>query len=293
MIAHHEREGSPAKARDRSPIHRPRFIKALLLGMFVLCMGCVKQPPPPPPANHTPSAKPVVAQTTGVVETARKNIGIPYKFGGTSPETGFDCSGLVCWTFAQTGVDVPRTAREQLAYGQRIDKDSLEPGDIVVFKGTRSRTGWHSGIYTGESKFIHSPTRGKTVMESSLDEKYFAQRFIGASRIPRDGSAAALYAAYQETQRQEANSRRIAKKTAPAKASGKKNLTANAKKRAVKPAAAPAQNAKGKETTPLRTAAVTTKTVGDKKAAEVVDKLRASKPQPPAARAQARQGKDG
>lgn len=263
------------------------FIPVLLLGMLFLGTGCMKRPPPhtptPPPAHK----KSVVAESAGVVEMARKNIGIPYKFGGTTPETGFDCSGLVCWSFAQVGVDVPRTAREQLAYGQRVEKNAIEPGDIVVFKGTRSRTGWHSGIYTGEGKFIHSPTKGKTVMESSLTEKYFAQRFVGATRIPQDGSAAALYAAYQQEQRQAANNRRAAKKAAPSRASGKNSLVATANKRAGKQAVASAQSAKSKGTTPLRTAVATSKAVNDKKADEVVDKLRASQPQAPATRSEA------
>lgn len=267
------------------------FIPVLLLGMLLLSMGCMKRPPPPAPAP-TPTAahkKPVVAQSTGVVETARKNIGIPYRFGGTTPETGFDCSGLVCWSFAQIGVDVPRTAREQFAYGQRVEKNEMKPGDIVVFKGTRSRTGWHSGIYTGERMFIHSPTKGKTVMESSLDEKYFAQRFVGATRIPQDGSDAALYAAYQEDQRMAANNRRATRKAAPSRVPGKSSLVATANKRAGKQAVTSAQSAKAKGTTPLRTAAATSKAANDKKADKVVDKLRASQPQAPASRAQARE----
>ncbi len=280
MIHRHERaRPSRTGTSERSPICRLRFIPALLLGLLFLSAGCAKQAPPP----RVPEKPVVVVQSTDVVDVARKNIGIPYKFGGTSPQTGFDCSGLVCWVYAEVGVKLPRTARDQFNYGERVQKNELKPGDIVLFKGTRSRTGWHSGIYTGEGKFIHSPNKGKTVMESSLDEKYFAQRFVGASRIPRDGSADVLYAAYQAEQRDLANKRRAAKPAA-----SKKTLVADSGKKGGKPAARAAKPAKGKKTTPLRAAAAASKTSDPKQAAAVVDKLNAAKKQAPAARTQAR-----
>jgi cell wall-associated NlpC family hydrolase len=140
-----------------------------------------------------------------VVAAARKGLGTPYRFGGTSPQTGFDCSGLVLWSYEQVGIRLPRSAREQIRFGMPVQrKEDLKPGDIVVFKGIRSRTGWHSGIYAGKGKFIHSPRRGKVVTESGMDEEYFARRFAGARRIPRDGSEKALYAAYLEKVKSEA-----------------------------------------------------------------------------------------
>lgn len=98
-------------------------------------------------------------------------------------------------------------------FGIKVDKNELEPGDIVVFKGTRNRSGWHSGIYVGDGKFVHSPRTGKTVTETKLDNSYFAKRFAGARRIPRDGSAAELYAQHQAQQKANAQSAKTDKKS--------------------------------------------------------------------------------
>jgi hypothetical protein len=162
---------------------------------------------------------------TDVVAAARKNIGAPYRFGGYSPETGFDCSGLVSWSYAQVGVNLPRRARDQIQFGIPIQKkEELQPGDIVVFRDRRSRTGWHSGIYSGEGKFIHSPSQGRTVEEIRLDEEYYASRFAGARRVPRDGSEKAMFAAYQEKLRAQA-------KTPARAADGKKAASAKPAKK--------------------------------------------------------------
>lgn len=135
-------------------------------------------------APYAASSPAYIAVHNNVVEAARSTIGAPYRFGGSSPATGFDCSGLVSWSFEQTGVRVPRRAQDQLSAGQTVLRRSeLKPGDIVVFKGTNNRTGWHSGIYTGSGRFVHSPRTGKNVIESSLDEEYYAKRFAGGSRV--------------------------------------------------------------------------------------------------------------
>lgn len=191
---------------------------------------------------------------TDVVAAARKNIGVPYRFGGYSPETGFDCSGLVSWSYAQVGVNLPRRARDQIRFGVPVQKkEELEPGDIVVFRDRRSRTGWHSGIYSGEGRFIHSPSQGRTVEEIRLDEEYYARRFAGARRIPRDGSEKAMFAAYRESLRAQANAPAKAadgKKTASAKSvkKGKAGKTEKARtgKYASKPRPKKAAPAKGK-----------------------------------------------
>jgi hypothetical protein len=157
-----------------------------------------------PEEAYAPKAASSVAEQD-VVAAARKGLGTPYRFGGTSPQTGFDCSGLVLWSYEQVGIRLPRSAREQIRFGMPVQgKEDLKPGDIVVFKGIRSRTGWHSGIYAGNGKFIHSPSNGKVVTESGMDEDYFARRFAGARRIPRDGNEKALYAAYLEKVKSEA-----------------------------------------------------------------------------------------
>ena len=155
-----------------------RFLTIAALLVLLLATGCAKQPSATAPVG---SGK---ATGQAICNTARSNIGIKYKSGGMKPSTGFDCSGLVCWTFAQHGIALPRTSKELLKTGSGISKDKLRPGDLVVFK-ISSRTGLHTGIYTGNGKFIHSPSSGKTVCEESMNATYWKTRFISARRIPQ------------------------------------------------------------------------------------------------------------
>ena len=137
-----------------------------------------------------------VEQYNNVVTTAKSAIGIPYRFGGSSPDTGFDCSGLVAWSYKQMGVRLPRLAKDQLYAGSKVlAKSELQAGDIVVFKGTSSPTGWHSGIYAGNGNFVHSPRTGRHVTVSSLEDNYFARRFVGGTRVLPD-SGGLIYASY-------------------------------------------------------------------------------------------------
>lgn len=121
-----------------------------------------------------------------LLRKARSAIGTPYVRGGTSPD-GFDCSGFVCWTYNSVGVKLPRTAREQSVIGQRITNVAdMREGDIVAFR--HPRRGYHTGIYVGDGKFIHSPRKRTSVRINSLDDPYFKSTFLGARRVKVDGS---------------------------------------------------------------------------------------------------------
>lgn len=110
-------------------------------------------------------------------------IGIHYKYGGNNPENGLDCSGLVRYVFQDAwGVDVPRTAAELSRSGEKVDKQDLQPGDLV-FYNTLRRSFSHVGIYLGDNKFIHAPSRGGKVRIESMDLAYWKARFNGARRI--------------------------------------------------------------------------------------------------------------
>lgn len=115
-----------------------------------------------------------------LVEKAKTAIGTPYVRGGTS-RNGFDCSGFVQWAYKSVGVTLPRTAREQSVLGTPIDSDEMVAGDIVAFR--HPRRGYHTGIYIGDGKFIHSPRRGKSVEITSLSDPYFSSTFLGARRV--------------------------------------------------------------------------------------------------------------
>ena len=117
---------------------------------------------------------------------ARSAIGTPYVRGGSSPG-GFDCSGFVCWAYTSVGVQLPRTAREQSAVGQRIkNQEDMRSGDIVAFR--HPRRGYHTGIYVGDGKFIHSPRRRTKVRINSLSDPYFSSTFLGARRVNFEGN---------------------------------------------------------------------------------------------------------
>jgi len=120
------------------------------------------------------------APSGGAVSIALQYLGIPYKWGGASPETGFDCSGLVQYVYAQLGISLPHYTVAQWKYAGAVPvaKNQLQPGDLVFFNGLD-----HVGIYLGYGDFIDAPHTGATVEIDSLSESWFASRYDGARRI--------------------------------------------------------------------------------------------------------------
>ncbi|MDH5601634.1 MAG: C40 family peptidase [Gammaproteobacteria bacterium] len=118
-----------------------------------------------------------------VISTAKKMLGVKYRYGGTNPSRGFDCSGLVQYSHKAAGVHLPRTTGQQYRAATPISKRNLKPGDLVFFKIAVSRAVSHVGIYLGNSQFIHAPSSGKRVKISSMKEKYWRKRFTGAGRV--------------------------------------------------------------------------------------------------------------
>jgi hypothetical protein len=118
-----------------------------------------------------------------MLDTALSYLGVPYRFGGASPRTGFDCSGLVNHVFRQAfGLSLPRTAREIARNGAAVARGELLPGDLVFFN-TRGFSNSHVGIYLGDSKFVHAPNARGRVRIDDLDDTYYRTRFNGARRI--------------------------------------------------------------------------------------------------------------
>ena len=117
-------------------------------------------------------------------------LGVPYKRGGNTVETGFDCSGFVRAMYQQSiGLILPRRAEQQAAATQNIDRSELKPGDLVFFN-TMRRTFSHVGIYVGEGRFIHSPKPGAEVRVENMSLSYWANRFDGARRVQTSTSSA-------------------------------------------------------------------------------------------------------
>lgn len=125
----------------------------------------------------------VGGKASELVISAMGFLGVPYRLGGSSLETGFDCSGFVRAMFQQTvGLLLPRTADQQAAATQVIDKSELQPGDLVFFDTLR-RAFSHVGIYVGDNKFIHSPKPGAEVRVEDMRVGYWRARFNGARRV--------------------------------------------------------------------------------------------------------------
>ncbi len=116
-----------------------------------------------------------------LVRVAAGLIGTPYKYGGDDPR-GFDCSGLVFYSFDRLGIEVPRTAADQRRAASRIDVDALSPGDLVFFRNSARKVD-HVGIYAGEGRFIHAPRAGQVVSYAYLDDPYYRAHFVSAGRL--------------------------------------------------------------------------------------------------------------
>ena len=126
-----------------------------------------------------------------IVVQALSLLGTPYRYGGASPESGFDCSGLVRHVFASVlDRDLPRRSEEISTFGEPVTRAELQPGDLVFFNTLR-RAFSHVAIYIGEGRFIHAPARNGRVRIEGLDDRYWATRFNGARRLVEAGPAGA------------------------------------------------------------------------------------------------------
>ena len=163
---------------------------------IVLISGCASQPPKTPPPESqtvvqhdinktaTQSSKKPLTRTTGdlIVANAESVLGAPYRYGGNNPSTGFDCSGLVYYSYGQLGLNVPRTTKQQALHATPLALNEIEPGDILFFKIYGSGVS-HVGIYTGNNQFIHAPKSGKQVSYADVNQPFWRERLIKVGRL--------------------------------------------------------------------------------------------------------------
>lgn len=160
------------------------------LALLVLaCAGPVKthesragaaDPPAAGRADSEPADRGVRGAPARRAEAARvatRYVGAPYRWGGSSP-SGFDCSGLVSYSFTRVGITLPRTVAEQFQEGVRVSRRELRPGDVVFFDGLR-----HNGIYIGNGRFVHAARSARAVMVSRLDGPWYRAHWVGARRF--------------------------------------------------------------------------------------------------------------
>jgi cell wall-associated NlpC family hydrolase len=119
-----------------------------------------------------------------VVQSALSLLGAPYRFGGTTPQGGFDCSGFVAYVMAQHAVALPRTTAEQFGTGRPVPRDRMQPGDLIFFT-TDGPGATHVGIVVdaGQAEFVHAPKGGASVRVERFDTDYWRRRWVGARRV--------------------------------------------------------------------------------------------------------------
>ena len=149
-------------------------LRAIIILFFLLLTGCVSQ--------HDASVNPDKANE--VMFAAMQQVGKPYRYGGSSPTTGFDCSGLIDYVFLESiGMKLPRTVKELKAMpAPSIDKKDLQSGDLIIFATGRSRKADHAGIYVGQGRVVHAPSSGGKVRLDKLNDDYWRRSFLIGKR---------------------------------------------------------------------------------------------------------------
>ncbi len=182
-VAHYPQARAPAPVQRRA---LRRSALPVLLGL--LLAACSSAPPrhtgSPAVQRHEgyQSATAYSQRANDVLLRALGLVGTPYRYGGNTPEGGFDCSGLVGFVFRDAaGLQLPRTTSGLMELRARhVDRDELQPGDLVLFTPAG---GGHVGIYVGEGRFVHAPRSGGTVRMDRLDTAYWAAAYAGARRV--------------------------------------------------------------------------------------------------------------
>jgi cell wall-associated NlpC family hydrolase len=158
-----------------------------LLAVVLLAAGCagapVREPPPAvtPPVTPAPPGDAASDPGGAIAQSALAMIGVPYRYGGADPTAGFDCSGLVYYTYTLHGHAVPRTSREQFGVAQKITLAQAGRGDLVFFQDQEKLS--HVGIYLGDGRFIHAPSSGGTVRVADIQSPYYQRHLVAVGRL--------------------------------------------------------------------------------------------------------------
>ena len=155
----------------------PRRLLLPVLIATALLAACGSAPPARAPSATNLSSE----QSSDIAIHAMGLVGTPYRWGGNTPESGFDCSGLIGYVYRhRAGVAPPRTVAQLSGFGLPVDAGDLRTGDLVIFGHDPA---WHAGIYVGEGRFVHAPSTGGTVRLDRLDNRYWARQPVRYRRI--------------------------------------------------------------------------------------------------------------
>ena len=165
----------------------PFLARLTIVALAALLLAACSSRAPVQPVVQKASAP--VPQYPGTAEdvlfTALGLVGTPYRYGGNTPDSGFDCSGLIKYVYrGAAGVALPRTTREMNAMrGITVRRDALMAGDLLFFATSGGRRVSHAAIYVGEGRFVHAPSSGGTVRLDSLDNRYWQKSYLSAKRV--------------------------------------------------------------------------------------------------------------
>ena len=160
----------------------PRSIQALAVVVSGLAASAFAQQMPAPDAVSA-NLKPAAANA--VLMRAIGLVGTPYRYGGNTPDGGFDCSGLIGYVYRDAaGISLPRSTREMISMrAPAVGRDALQSGDLVFFATNGGRQVSHAGIYVGDGRFVHAPSTGGTVRLDSLSNTYWQRTYLNAKRV--------------------------------------------------------------------------------------------------------------
>jgi murein DD-endopeptidase len=171
-------------SRPRSPL-----LACAIAALVFACASAQARPAPPErpavsrtqptPSRHAPKRvvrKPTLGKRAATI--ALKAVGVPYRWGGSSPASGFDCSGLVYWAYGKLGVELPHSSYALYDLGRRVGRSRLKAGDLLFFYGLG-----HVGMYIGHGRMVHAPSSGRLVEIVKLRGSNYGGRLVGARRI--------------------------------------------------------------------------------------------------------------
>ena len=163
-----------------------KLLSLLLIGsLAIIVSGCAGTAPhqssSTPVAVARSASETLISLGDAVAQLATQLVGIPYRYGGDHPDSGFDCSGLVFYTYAQHGISVPRTSQALFKASEKIALEQADEGDLVFFQDQEKLS--HVGIYLGRGLFVHAPSSGSTVSVGSLDAPYYQQHLVAVGRL--------------------------------------------------------------------------------------------------------------
>jgi cell wall-associated NlpC family hydrolase len=171
-------------SRLRSPL-----LACAIAALVFACASAQARPAPPErpavsraqptPSRHAPKRvvrKPTLGKRAATI--ALKAVGVPYRWGGSSPASGFDCSGLVYWAYGKLGVELPHSSYALYDLGRRVGRSRLKAGDLLFFYGLG-----HVGMYIGHGRMVHAPSSGRLVEVVKLRGSNYGGRLVGARRI--------------------------------------------------------------------------------------------------------------